>query len=360
MNETQNDRRFTPASFSPLKIFLPNFLPPTFPLFPLSVQLNLTRSNPNSKPKPNLKPQTSLPLRDSSAPNPNPEMGSTTSLNDLPPLKRLRLMQQQEHDFESSPLPTKKRKESRTQSTPSPTRTFYNHSLPAKKRVWAPQPQAPPPNDAVPAFDLNADPSPDSDSDSDDGVLCCVCQSTDGDPADPIVFCDGCDLMVHASCYGNPLARSIPDGDWFCERCRFGGSRDDVVRCELCPAREGAVKRCTREGAWAHVVCALFVPEVFFRDPEGREGIDCSMVPERRWAQRCYVCGLCDGCGLVCSEPKCGLGFHVTCALKEELWMEYREGKKGDTVVAGFCKTHTRMWEKQSGKYKIVAVEDEK
>jgi hypothetical protein len=53
----------------------------------------------------------------------------------------------------------------------------------------------------------------------DDGVLCAVCRSTDGDPADPIVFCDGCDLMVHASCYGSPLAQSIPDGDWFCSLC---------------------------------------------------------------------------------------------------------------------------------------------
>ncbi|KAL2326852.1 hypothetical protein Fmac_020279 [Flemingia macrophylla] len=286
-------------------------------------------------------------------------MESTTSLNDLPPLKRLRLMQQQQqkqhhhhHYQSSSPLPTKKRKESRTQSPPSPT--SCNYTLPAKKRVWAPQP----PNDAVPIFDLNASPSPSQDQE--DGVLCCVCQSTDGDPGDPIVFCDGCDLMVHASCYGNPLSNSIPDGDWFCQCCRFGPNA--VTACSLCPAREGALKKCTREGAWAHVVCALFVPEVFFRDPEGREGIDCSMVPDKRWAQTCYVCGLTQGCGLVCSEPKCGRAFHVTCALKEDLWMEYREGKKGATVVAGFCKTHTQIWDKQqqSGKYKIVAVEDEK
>jgi hypothetical protein len=43
------------------------------------------------------------------------------------------------------------------------------------------------------------------DDDDDDGIVCAVCQSTDGDPSDPIVFCDGCDLMVHATCYGNPL-----------------------------------------------------------------------------------------------------------------------------------------------------------
>lgn len=52
-----------------------------------------------------------------------------------------------------------------------------------------------------------------------DGVMCDVCQSTDGDPSNPIVFCDGCDLMVHASCYGNPLVKAIPEGDWFCWQC---------------------------------------------------------------------------------------------------------------------------------------------
>jgi hypothetical protein len=52
-----------------------------------------------------------------------------------------------------------------------------------------------------------------------DGVRCAVCGSTDGDPSSPIVSCDGCDLMVHASCYGNPLAHAIPDGDWFCSLC---------------------------------------------------------------------------------------------------------------------------------------------
>ncbi|TKY66361.1 AF-10 protein [Spatholobus suberectus] len=289
----------------------------------------------------------------------NPKMNSTTTfLNDLPPLKRLRLMQQQQQQQQqqhhnTSPLPAKKRKESRT-----PT-TVYNHSLPAKKRVWALQPS----NDAVPPFDLNVEYNPNpplEDPEDDDGILCCVCQSTDGDPADPIVFCDGCDLMVHASCYGNPLSKGIPEGDWFCERCRFGKDTSNA-RCALCPAKEGAMKR-TTEGAWAHVVCALFVPEVFFCDPEGREGIDCSKVPRKRWEERCYLCGCCDGCALVCSEPECGLGFHITCALREELWIEYKEGKKVGTIVAGFCKTHTAVWEKQqqSGKYKIVAVEDEK
>lgn len=296
-------------------------------------------------------------------------------------------MHHQQHN--NSPLPAKKRKESRDSTflhnppspTPTPTPTPTVCSLPAKKRVWALQP-----NDAVPPFDLNVeydpsleqeqlinkiqffpDPSPQKpqqqhtlDDDDDDGILCCVCQSTDGDPEDPIVFCDGCDLMVHASCYGNPLCKDIPEGDWFCERCRFD-ENGGAFSCCLCPVKEGAMKRTTDE-RWAHIVCAVLVPEVFFSDPEGREGIDCSKVPKKRWSERCYICDSCDGCAVVCSEPKCGLGFHVTCGVKEDLCIEYKEGKKGDTIVAGFCKSHSQLWEKQqlSGKYKIVAIEDKK
>ncbi|XP_061355704.1 uncharacterized protein LOC133300209 [Gastrolobium bilobum] len=304
-------------------------------------------------------------------------------LNDLPPNKRLRLMQKQQHHSSCSPLPAKKRKESRNPtflddppSPPQPSNTVY--SLPAKKRVYALQSHHLAPNDVVSrSFDLNNEPineaqlSPekaqqeeninDDNNSDDDGIVCCVCQSTDGDPADPIVLCDGCDVMVHASCYGNPLSKGVPDGDWFCERCRFseGEEKGDFVCCSLCPVKEGAMKR-TTDQRWAHVVCALLVPEVFFLDSEGREGIDCSKIPKKRWLEKCYVCGSCDGCALVCSEPKCGLAFHVTCGLREDLCIEYKEGKKGATIVAGFCKTHTQIWDKQqqSGKYKIVAVDD--
>ena len=324
---------------------------------------------------------------------------ASTILSDLPPLKRLRLQHQQlQHQSACSPLPAKKRKESRNAAfhenpnpnpnppSPSPppsSATVY--SLPAKKRVCALQPHLPS-NDAISPFDLNVEYNPylephetagkiqffaasphkpqqpeeehvDGDgnsndcNDDDDGILCCVCQSTDGDPADPIVLCDGCDLMVHASCYGNPLSKGVPEGDWFCERCRF---KDDEHRgkggfsscsCCLCPVKEGAMKR-TTDQRWAHIVCAVLVPEVFFRDPKGREGIDCSKVPRKRWSEMCYVCGSCDGCAVVCSEPKCCLAFHITCGLKEELCIEYKEGKKGATVVAGFCKSHTQLWEK--------------
>ncbi|WZZ29169.1 hypothetical protein YC2023_012570 [Brassica napus] len=184
-----------------------------------------------------------------------------------------------------------------------------------------------------------------------DGIMCDVCQSTDGDPSNPIVFCDGCDLMVHASCYGNPL--------------KVTGFADSVLhqrrekRCSLavCVHQQVGAMKPTKDGRLAHITCSLFVPEVYFEDPEGREGVCCSEIPSKRWEDGCYLCKIRGGCVIECSEMKCELAFHVTCGLKEDLCVEYREGKKSGGIVVGFCDEHTKLWERQqeSGKYKIVA-----
>ncbi|KAH7512718.1 hypothetical protein FEM48_Zijuj12G0120300 [Ziziphus jujuba var. spinosa] len=344
------------------------------------------------------------------------QMGSEFNGFQLPPHKRFRLFQQQQlterQRFDNynaaslSTLPAKKRRESRDPSiVADPTATAAASAaatticLPAKKRVWA-LPADLSPEKKFSAFDLNMEYKPFSEEDSEavvvkrkkeeeehiqatgstqegkeaesvceddnDGIVCAICQSTDGDPSDPIVLCDGCDLMVHASCYGNPLVKGIPEGDWFCAQCSVSRSSQSKKKmtfsCCLCPTTGGAMKPTSDDSGWAHLVCAVFVPEVFFRDPEGREGIDCSKVPKKRWGEKCYVCKNSNGCAINCSEPKCPLGFHVTCGLKEDLCIEYREGRKKGAVVAGFCKTHSDLWMKQqqTGKFKIVAREDKK
>ncbi|PON69809.1 Methyltransferase [Parasponia andersonii] len=337
--------------------------------------------------------------------------------------------QDQQIQASSYCLPAKKRKETRdTSLLPDPfaagAAEGVTYCLPAKKRVWALPPDLIP-EKRVSSFDLNAEYKPSfeeeedvenggskdfentqvekegdieeglekvmevvenggsgafedtqmekendieedcEEEEEDDGIVCAVCQSTDGEPSDPIVLCDGCDLMVHASCYGDPLVKGIPNGDWFCAQCMAskGSTNDLSFSCCLCPNKGGAMKPTSDDdggGKWAHVVCALYVPEVFFRDPEGREGIDCSKVPKGRWGQRCYLCKKTNGCAINCSEPKCRLSFHVTCGLKEDLCIEYKEGKKKGAIVAGFCKTHTDLWKKQqqTGKFKIVAREE--
>ncbi|KAH9293727.1 hypothetical protein KI387_041069 [Taxus chinensis] len=173
----------------------------------------------------------------------------------------------------------------------------------------------------------------------DDGVICNVCSGHDGNQTDPIVLCDGCDVMVHASCYGDPLINGIPDGDWFCARCIYSAG---ISSCCLCPSSKGAMKR-TTQNSWAHISCALLVPEVFFKCPEGREGIDCSMVPASRWEVICIFCNMASGACIECSEPRCPSTFHVSCGLARNLHIEYKESKAGGIVV-GFCHVHTPKW----------------
>ncbi|CAK9134174.1 unnamed protein product [Ilex paraguariensis] len=319
----------------------------------------------------------------------------------LPPHKRFKLMYQeggkhqekQDNVTSSLCLPVKKRKASLDPPLLPPNSTAATYCLPAKKRVWALQPNLIP-NESISPFDLNVEYNPffyeesetapqepknvpiwnkigeirvnehsneadrvDDEEGDDDGIVCAICQSTDGDPSDPIVFCDGCDLMVHTTCYGHPLIEGVPEGDWFCTQCLASQSpKSKDFSCSLCPVAGGALKP-TNDGQWAHIVCALFVPEVFFSDPEGREGIDFTKVHPWRWEQSCYVCDSASGCVLDCSEPKCPLSFHITCGLRENLCIEYTEGRNKGAIVAGFCKSHTDLWKKQqqTGKFKIVA-----
>jgi len=111
---------------------------------------------------------------------------------------------------------------------------------------------------------------------------CCVCSDERGWPENPLVYCDGqnCTVAVHQACYG---IVTVPTGPWYCRKCE-SQERTSRVRCELCPSRDGALKKTDNSG-WAHVVCALYIPEVRFGNVTTMEPIILSLIPQERYSK---------------------------------------------------------------------------
>ncbi|GMS85083.1 hypothetical protein PENTCL1PPCAC_7258, partial [Pristionchus entomophagus] len=147
---------------------------------------------------------------------------------------------------------------------------------------------------------------------------CCVCGNGDVENTNQIIYCDMCNVAVHQDCYGVPY---IPEGQWLCRKCKL--SPMEQVKCELCPLRDGAFKP-TPDGKWAHVACAIWLNEVHFGNTaflEPIEGVQDSL--KRRAKLRCLVCNVKLGACLQCSKGSCFKCFHVTCAMKAGLQMDF-------------------------------------
>ncbi|KAJ8024661.1 Protein AF-10 [Holothuria leucospilota] len=173
---------------------------------------------------------------------------------------------------------------------------------------------------------------------------CCVCGDERGWTENPLVYCDGhgCNVAVHQACYG---IVSVPTGPWYCRKCE-SQERAARVRCELCPQKEGALKR-TDNGGWAHVVCALYIPEVRFGNVTSMEPILLSIVPHDRYNKVCFLCETkgreskaTTGACMTCNRNGCKQSFHVTCAQSEGLLCEESGHYTDNVKYTGYCTHH--------------------
>ncbi|KAF7317788.1 putative bromo domain and PHD finger-containing protein 3 [Mycena kentingensis (nom. inval.)] len=165
---------------------------------------------------------------------------------------------------------------------------------------------------------------------------CAICDDAEGENSNAIVFCDGCNLAVHQDCYGVPY---IPEGQWLCRKCTV--SPENPVSCMLCPNEGGAFKQ-TPQGDWAHLLCAIWVPETRVSNDTFMEPIiGVHQIVKQRWKLKCSICGLKMGACIQCGKQSCFLAFHVTCARMHKLLLPMKSTQGGEPAsLTAYCENH--------------------
>ncbi|KAI3459724.1 hypothetical protein Pfo_016387 [Paulownia fortunei] len=140
---------------------------------------------------------------------------------------------------------------------------------------------------------------------------CNVCHMDEEYENNLFLQCDKCRMMVHARCYGE----LEPTGGvlWLCNLCRPGAPASPPPCC-LCPVVGGAMKP-TTDGRWAHLACAIWIPETCLSDIKKMEPIDgLCRINKDRWKLLCSICGVSHGACIQCSNNNCRVAYHPLCA----------------------------------------------
>ncbi|KAJ6403891.1 hypothetical protein OIU84_012148 [Salix udensis] len=159
---------------------------------------------------------------------------------------------------------------------------------------------------------------------------CNVCHMDEEYENNLFLQCDKCRMMVHARCYGE--LEPVDGVLWLCNLCRPGAPNSPPPCC-LCPVIGGAMKP-TTDGRWAHLACAIWIPETCLSDVKRMEPIDGqNKINKDRWKLLCSICGVAYGACIQCSNNTCRVAYHPLCARAAGLCVEKHRQPSNDRMV---------------------------
>ncbi|KDR80821.1 hypothetical protein GALMADRAFT_60740 [Galerina marginata CBS 339.88] len=159
---------------------------------------------------------------------------------------------------------------------------------------------------------------------------CMACMKSG--PPGKVLKCKQCQFRVHAGSCGAIVDPTSVDS-WVCELCDNEETLEASINsdCLLCP-RSGAedkrkkpwppsdsfLRACkpTEGQGWAHILCAVFTPELTFTDSSRLRLVEgLNTVSRHKWSTKCCLCGEIEGAVIRCSD--CNKEFHASCAWKQ-------------------------------------------
>lgn len=151
---------------------------------------------------------------------------------------------------------------------------------------------------------------------------CDVCKDTSCARGNLLLHCTGsdCTVVVHKNCYG---VKQTSTTSWKCAPCA-AGLKTEELRCVLCSRTGGPYKQvgeANEKGgykltdSWAHVLCALWVPETYFGNADTMEPVlGVQTIDPDRFLMCCVACHkVKQGACVQCRFGNCTVGLHPTC-----------------------------------------------
>ncbi|KAK2960999.1 putative Fanconi anemia group M protein [Blattamonas nauphoetae] len=194
---------------------------------------------------------------------------------------------------------------------------------------------------------IPADPDLLDDQIAEDDQTCTVCGVFEASDEDPIVYCDGCQVAVHCSCYGI-RADELEADSWYCRPCRNkdnarlpGGKPNEKRRCKICSHLGGALSELTQPRTYCHTCCALYLPEVTF----SQGCVELHSISRKRSMQQCSYCDQKSGATVVCSYIGCRKALHLHCGVRNRFMLEALPSPQleKEQFFAYYCDSHTPM-----------------